>query len=201
MLSWFTSFWTDELSSGPARNAPNNGFNIKEIFDQRPKQVITLSAEEVQEKLRSLKPTVINANPPVSNKPPLMKEFDDVFTSGYKEFLEAQRKKRSEKMQQHISVITLVHNVDNENNVENVFVSAHTAPIPDEHSLDISDLTITQNDEIIPPMNPSLDENSSETDWANMSFNSSSSEQDWTDMSFNDSSDNDWEDDMSSSDE
>jgi len=86
MLDWFSSFWTDYSLYGPARNAPNNGINIKDLLQQRPQRVICLTPEEVQHKLSTLRPTKINAIPPIQNKNPIMKEFDEVFNQGYQNY-------------------------------------------------------------------------------------------------------------------
>lgn len=94
MLGWVSSWWSVGSFTGPARNAPNNGIDIKKLFDQRPTQVILLSETEVKQELKKLRPTKTNAVPPLSTKPPLMQEFDDVFNKGYKDYFEARKNKR-----------------------------------------------------------------------------------------------------------
>lgn len=47
MFSWITSWWSSSAISGPARNAPNEGKNIKEIIDQKPAEVSILTQEEI----------------------------------------------------------------------------------------------------------------------------------------------------------
>lgn len=95
LLDWVSSLWLSSGSfTGPARNAPNNGIDIKKLFDQRPTQVITLTQEQVQIELKKLRPTKTNAIPPISHKPPIMQEFDDVFNQGYKNYFEILRNKR-----------------------------------------------------------------------------------------------------------
>ena len=91
--NWVSSWWSVGSFTGPARNAPNNGIDIKKLFDQRPKQVILLSADEVKQELKKLRPTKINAIPPISNRPPIMQEFDNVFNQGYKQFFEARKQR------------------------------------------------------------------------------------------------------------
>ena len=95
MLGWVGSWWSVGSFTGPARNAPNDGINIKKLFDQRPKQVITLSEAEVKQELKKLRPTKINAVPPLTHKPPIMQEFEDVFANGYKNYFEARKKRLS----------------------------------------------------------------------------------------------------------
>lgn len=108
MLAWVSSLWLSEGFSGAARNAPNNGINIKTLFDQRPKQVMTVSEEEVRETLKSLKKTVINAVPPLSQKPPIMAEFDEVFTMGHKEYFERKRLNRLNKVKNQAEKVPIV---------------------------------------------------------------------------------------------
>ena len=86
MLSWVTSLWSSGSFTGPARNAPNNGVDIKKLFDQRPKQVIAVSNVQIQTTLKGLKKTETNSVPPISDKPEIMKEFDCVFDHGYREY-------------------------------------------------------------------------------------------------------------------
>ena len=93
MLDWVGSWWSAGSFTGPARNAPNDGINIKKLFDQRPKQVISLTEAEVKQELKKLRPTKINAVPPLSHKPPIMQEFEDVFANGYKNYFESRKKR------------------------------------------------------------------------------------------------------------
>ena len=66
MIAWVSSFWSSATFTGPASNAPNNVINIKLLFDQRPKQVISLSKEEIKTSLKSLRKTIVNAIPSLS---------------------------------------------------------------------------------------------------------------------------------------
>ena len=88
-------FWGYKFQ-GPATNAPNNGENIKAIFDMRPKQVIIITEGEIQKQLTSLKKTVIPEKRP-PKKAPIMEEFDQVFSGGYKEFFALKKQRREEK--------------------------------------------------------------------------------------------------------
>ena len=94
MFTWFSSFWTSNDFGGPARNAPNNGFGIKGLLEQRPQHVILVSASEISAHKSKLRPTIINGIPPLSSKPPLLKEFDGVFDEGYKNYFAKLRQKR-----------------------------------------------------------------------------------------------------------
>lgn len=98
ILGWFSSLWTSEYFTGPARNAPNQGRNIKALFDQRPKQVINVSQEQIQSIKSSLKPTIINEIPPIKNPNPTIKELNNVYDIGPSEFLAQIRAKRQQKI-------------------------------------------------------------------------------------------------------
>lgn len=88
-LSWFTG--NSLIFSGPATEAPNVGVNIKILLDQRPKAVMIASQSEIVDALSKLKKTEINSVPPISNRPPIMKEFDQVFALGYHEFFKSRK--------------------------------------------------------------------------------------------------------------
>jgi hypothetical protein len=94
MFGWVTSWWSTGSFTGPARNAPNDGKNIKAIFDQRPKQVMVVTEEEIGTIRKGLKKTQINAMPPKSQKPPIMAELDNVFGQGNMSYFEMLRKRR-----------------------------------------------------------------------------------------------------------
>jgi len=91
MFNWISCFWSDGSFTGPARNAPNNGIDIKKIFDQRPLQVICVSESQIKTELSKLRKTTINAIPPLLHQPPIMKEFDNVFSQGYKQYFIARK--------------------------------------------------------------------------------------------------------------
>ena len=117
MLNWVSSWWSVGSFTGPARNAPNNGIDIKKFFDQRPTQVISLSAEEVKQELSKLRPTKINAIPPLCVKPPLMAEFDNVFNTGYKEYFEARKRKRIEAKTVNAVIISITTEISCDSDV------------------------------------------------------------------------------------
>lgn len=94
MLGWITSWWGSDLASGPARNAPNNGKNIKQLFEQRPQQVIIVTADVITQTLNGLRKTVINEIPPISQKPAIMQEFDNIFSQGVQAYLRIKRQQR-----------------------------------------------------------------------------------------------------------
>lgn len=94
MFGWVTSWWSAGSFTGPARNAPNDGKNIKELFDQRPKQVMILTQEQVVTIRKNLRKTQTNATPPLSQKPPIMAELDTVFGQGNDSYFDMVRKRR-----------------------------------------------------------------------------------------------------------
>lgn len=93
MLGWISSWWSIDVS-GPARNAPNGGKGIKQLFEQRPQQVMIVGEDVIQETLRGLRKTIINERPPLSQKPAIMQELDSVFSQGARNFFEARRLQR-----------------------------------------------------------------------------------------------------------
>jgi hypothetical protein len=95
MFNWLTSWWGPDCATGVARNAPNGGINIKLFFEQKPTQVIIVTSEEIVTIKNGLRKTEINAIPPISNKNPIMKEFDDVFSQGYQQFFQKRKQQRA----------------------------------------------------------------------------------------------------------
>lgn len=95
MFNWLTSWWGPDSVTGVARNAPNGGINIKLFFEQKPTQVIIVTSEEIVTIRNGLRKTEINAIPPISNKNPIMKEFDDVFSEGYQQFFQKRKQQRA----------------------------------------------------------------------------------------------------------
>jgi len=97
MLAWASSWWSTDTFTGPARNAPNKGRNIKELFDQKPKHVIIVTAKQITDIRKNLKKTVTNAERPKTQKPPVMAELDTVFEQGNINYFEMLRKRREMK--------------------------------------------------------------------------------------------------------
>jgi len=115
MLSWITNYFYTWYA-GPARNAPNDGINIKKLIESKPdlkllavdeltKTKNNLKKVEQTKKISSyfcitpqdLQKTKSKLNHcqkeplKMSNGPPLIQEFDTVFKMGYKNFLEQKR--------------------------------------------------------------------------------------------------------------
>lgn len=76
-----------QTTTGPARNIPFTGINIKSFFDQKPKQVIIVGSDEIQHTLSQLRKTIVNKDRPIFAKSALMQDFDRVFENGYKTYL------------------------------------------------------------------------------------------------------------------
>ena len=102
MFSWLNSFWVNQNFPGPARHAPNNGYNIRALLEQRPQCIVVVTEKEIKDTLSSLKKTKINAIPPLSNKNPLMKEFDGVCEIGFKEYFERRKQKITKESKEEI---------------------------------------------------------------------------------------------------
>ena len=98
MFSWLSTFLpSSDIIYGPGRNAPDGGKNIRQVLDQRATQVMSVPPEVIIEIKSTLRKTIINSRPPLSTKPPIMKEFDDVFTLGHKNYFEKLRLSRMAK--------------------------------------------------------------------------------------------------------
>lgn len=94
MFNWFASFFDNNLLYGPGRNAPGN---IRQLLEQKPVQVILVSKQEIDNQRKQLKPTIINEHPPLSNKPAIMCELDNVFENGYSNYFEKLRQRKEKK--------------------------------------------------------------------------------------------------------
>jgi len=94
MLSWVSSWWVQPSSAvvGPARNAPNGGIDIRKFFEQKATQVMLVSEDEIVAQRNALRKTIINERPPLSQRPRLFEELDQIFQMGYKAHFEARRK-------------------------------------------------------------------------------------------------------------
>ncbi len=95
MFAWITEWFYTVYSgpvSGPARNAPNNGVNIKKYIEEKPPEVKIITDDEVQQALENLKPIPI-VDKPVNYTSPLMAEFNNVFAMGYKTYFEKKKSK------------------------------------------------------------------------------------------------------------
>ena len=85
-----------ETFTGAARNAPNNGKNVKELLDQRTPQFPIITQKQVLDIKNNLKKTLSNAVPPLVQKPSIMVELDSVFGCGNAAYFEIIRKRRQE---------------------------------------------------------------------------------------------------------
>ena len=93
MFSWITEwFYTYSTPvTGPARNAPNNGVDIKKYIDEKPVDVIIITCADVKEAKENLKP-VVNVEKPTNYTSPLIAEFNQVFEMGYKNYFDQKKK-------------------------------------------------------------------------------------------------------------
>lgn len=99
MFNWITSWWTNGLLSGPARNAPNDGVGIKELIAQKPPQVVSVTDSDLKQAIDNLKKAEINLISFVSDKPPVLLELHKVFGTGNKDFFSVIKQKRIAKLQ------------------------------------------------------------------------------------------------------
>lgn len=91
MIAWLYSWFYDPVYSGPARNAPNAGIDIKKFIENKAPEVSIISEQEILEVKNKLTPL-----PEIHDKPsyyvsPLMNELNGVFKSGYKEYFEKKK--------------------------------------------------------------------------------------------------------------
>lgn len=120
MLAWIKNYIYDTFYSGPARNAPCDGINIKKFIDEKPPDIKLISSNELLEAKNKLKPKSdepvksnsffcitpkdllkVKNNLHKTNKhdkliqknSPLLEEFNTVFKMGYKEFFEQRKLK------------------------------------------------------------------------------------------------------------
>jgi hypothetical protein len=96
MFEWVSLWWTNKSLSGPARNAPNDGKNIKELIEQKPDTVLLVSQSEINNIRNKLKKTVQN-EPYKTETPKLFLDLNKVFQQGNDKYFENIRKKREEK--------------------------------------------------------------------------------------------------------
>lgn len=95
IMSWlFTGLWSNTFFAGPARNAPDNGINVKELLKSAPPTCGLVSAEQVQEIKSALKPITPN-KPYVSPKPPLIADFDRVFSMGIDRYFDELKRRQN----------------------------------------------------------------------------------------------------------
>jgi hypothetical protein len=119
MISWITSFIYNTIYSGPARNAPNDGINIKKYIDEKPPEVKLISGDDliqIKQQLKKVeeqpiktmsffsisqkdllqaksKLNKVNQKHTIEdNQSPLQREFNAVFQIGYKNYFEQKKK-------------------------------------------------------------------------------------------------------------
>lgn len=118
MLAWIKDYLYYKIYSGPARNAPHDGINIKKYIEEKPPDVKLISQQELLEAKNKLKSPLdkpkttffcitpkdllqakcqlnnIKINDTIKHNnqlSPLLQEFNMVFKMGYKEFFEQQK--------------------------------------------------------------------------------------------------------------
>jgi hypothetical protein len=89
-----TSTAPDIKLSGPARNAPSDGKNVKQNVDQTPRYFLISNQDIINSKNR-LKPITPNERRQKSGKMPIMEEFENIFALGCSNFLQQARSRRS----------------------------------------------------------------------------------------------------------
>jgi hypothetical protein len=95
MLNWIYDWFSGSLFY-PARNAPNDGHDIKKFIENKPQEVHLISSDDITKIKNSLHKTDVPERPTSFPGSPLMMEFDSVFQMGYKNFFE--KRKSSQKL-------------------------------------------------------------------------------------------------------
>jgi hypothetical protein len=93
MLNWIYN-WFSTTYHYPARNAPNNGIDVKKFIENKPSEVKLISLEDINNIKNNLHKIEIPERPSDFPGSPLMTEFHNVFNMGYKNFLEQRKSSR-----------------------------------------------------------------------------------------------------------
>ena len=94
MYAWLQSWFYAPVLSGPARNAPCAGIDIKKFIEEKAPEVNIITQNDIVEAKRNL----VHVEPKNTFTPytsPLIAEFNTVFEMGYKNFFE-KKKSRSD---------------------------------------------------------------------------------------------------------
>lgn len=90
MINWIYEWLYSSVAYAPARNAPNEGVDIKKFIESKPDDVVMISAEEINHVKQKL-----NKIPEVQKTSftgtPLIEEFNTVFSMGYKNYFEQKK--------------------------------------------------------------------------------------------------------------
>jgi hypothetical protein len=142
MLEWITSWWWSAGTfTGPARNAPNEGKNIKEIIDQKPEQINMLTSSELQNVRQRLRKTETNGPKPNLNKSPatVLEELGNIFEKSPNNYFELIRKKREETKTRLLETTNILTVITSNNEPEITFdVVISETIITKENGLEIT---------------------------------------------------------------
>ncbi len=92
ITEWFYTVYSSPTITGPARNAPNNGLDIKKYIEEKPPDVKMITSDDVKGQLGKLKPVVPIEKANVYTSP-LITEFNQVFDLGYKTYFQKKKSK------------------------------------------------------------------------------------------------------------
>lgn len=93
MFNWIVD-WLYSTYSGPARNAPNSGHDIKKFIENKPPEVTLISSDDINNVIKKLNKVPEIEKPTSFPSSPLMTEFHNVFNMGYKNFFEQKKLKK-----------------------------------------------------------------------------------------------------------
>lgn len=115
MFGWVSSWWTKGFFSGPARNAPNDGKNIKEILEKSPEATSKLLSEEIlQKKISSLRKITTNETRPLfTERSPILLQLENVSVHGYREyFLSLKKSGKLRRSRSETFGATIMNNIE-----------------------------------------------------------------------------------------
>lgn len=93
MLHWIVD-WFYTTYSGPARNAPNAGHDIKKFIESKPPEITLISPDDINKVIQNLNKIPEIEKPTSFPGSPLMTEFNNVFNIGYKNYFEQKKLKK-----------------------------------------------------------------------------------------------------------
>lgn len=97
MIAWLSSWFYSPVISGPARNAPCAGIDIKKFIEAKAPEMTFITESDIVNAKKSLV-HVEQKQTSVTYTSPLMAEFNSVFEMGYKNYLERKKSKSDIKL-------------------------------------------------------------------------------------------------------
>ena len=128
-----------ESFTGPARNAPAGGINIKVVFQQSP-QVIVVTEDDIKKAIGGLRKTSINAQPPLREESPIERESKTIFATGNDKYFESVRKRREAAK---LSPVKVSNNVEILDTTDSAVEQSVNVVISPESTISCGDVVIS----------------------------------------------------------